>query len=89
MTDSLRFNLLRRRQTDLGRSPRARRSFLCDCSGCSKSAYLVRSIGCTECTYCFGCVGLSKKDFHILNVKYKRDEYFKQLKALKRELGLS
>lgn len=63
-------------------------AYLIDCGGCSKSAYLVRSVACIECTYCFGCVGLSKKDFHILNVKYKRDEYFKQLKVLKRELGL-
>ena len=64
-------------------------AYLTDCTGCSKSAYLIRSIGCTECNYCFGCVGLAKKDFHILNVKYKRDEYFKRLKALKKELGLA
>jgi hypothetical protein len=64
-------------------------AYMVDCTGCSKSAYLVRCVGCTECNYCFGCVGLAKKDFYILNVKYSRDQYFKELKALKRELGLA
>jgi hypothetical protein len=33
-------------------------------------------------------VGLAKKDFHILNVKYTRSEYFRIVEALKAELGL-
>ena len=35
-----------------------------------------------------GCVGLVKKDFHILNVGYSRKEYFEILEKLKRELGV-
>jgi len=72
-----------------------------DCAGCHDCAYCVRSENCTrssylvlcrscsECTYCFGCVGLAKKDFHILNVKYTKTEYFRIVKALEKELGLS
>ena len=56
---------------------------------CTRSSYLVLSRACSECTYCFGCVGLSKKDFHILNVKYTRAEYFRIVKSLQEELGLA
>jgi hypothetical protein len=38
----------------------------------------------SECNYCFGCVGLSRKDFHILNVKYSRSDYFKLVNQLKK-----
>ena len=73
----------------------------CDrCTGCfgcthctlserlTASAYVVRSIGLSGCTYCFGCVGLKKKDFHILNEPYDRQTYFEMVKQLSRELGL-
>jgi len=53
-----------------------------DCERCTASAYLVKSIGCNECTYCYGCVGLSKKDFHILNQPYDRQTYFAIVAAL-------
>lgn len=56
--------------------------------GCTRSSYLVLSSACTGCTYCFGCVGLQGADFHILNVKYTRAEYFRIVKALGAELGL-
>jgi hypothetical protein len=52
------------------------------------SAYLVRSVGCSGCTYCFGCVGLSRKDFHILNVPYERQEYFAKIAELRRMLRI-
>lgn len=52
------------------------------------SAYLVRSVDCTGCTYGFGCVGLSRKDFCILNVPYDRATYFEVATRLARELGL-
>jgi hypothetical protein len=48
----------------------------------------VRSIGCTGSSYCFGCVGLSGADFHILNERYSRDEYFALTRRLASELGL-
>jgi uncharacterized metal-binding protein len=65
-----------------------------DCAYCvrtengTRSNYLVLSRNCSECSYCFGCVGLSKKDFHILNVKHSRSEYFRIVKSLQAELGL-
>ena len=42
----------------------------------------------SDCTYCFGCVGLTKKDFYILNVGFSRQEYFELTKRLKKELGI-
>jgi hypothetical protein len=55
---------------------------------CSASAYLVMSRNLADCTYCFGCVGLSRKDFHILNVPFGRTEYFAVTKRLRAELDL-
>jgi hypothetical protein len=42
----------------------------------------------TECNYCFGCVGLNKKDFHILNQGFSRNAYFKLTERLRKELSL-
>jgi hypothetical protein len=53
-----------------------------ECSGCTSSAFLVLSRDLTECNYCFGCVGLSRKDFHILNEKFDRSTYFKMVADL-------
>ncbi|HEY0713026.1 MAG TPA: hypothetical protein VGF45_10155, partial [Polyangia bacterium] len=50
--------------------------------GCRGSAYLVQCYSCSDCTYCYGCVGLSKKEFHILNVGYDRKTYFAMIKQL-------
>lgn len=55
---------------------------------CAQSSYLIKSIDCSGCTYCFGCVGLSRKDFHILNKPYPRSQYFAITSKLVRELGL-
>ncbi len=63
-------------------------SYCVQCSNCVGSAYLDLCHSCSDCTYCFGCVGLGKKDFHILNVKYTKNEYFRIMKALKAEMGL-
>ncbi|MFA5841036.1 MAG: hypothetical protein WC847_02065 [Candidatus Paceibacterota bacterium] len=30
---------------------------------------------CTECEYCFGCVGIKKKKYCILNKQYSKEEY--------------
>ncbi len=32
---------------------------------------------CVECEYCFGCIGLQKKKYCILNKKYTKEEYEK------------
>ena len=50
---------------------------------CTGSAYLIQCSSCIDCTYCYGCVGLTKKEFHILNVAYSRTEYFALLKTLR------
>jgi hypothetical protein len=59
-----------------------------DCENCVSSSYLVRSAGLSGCTYCFGCVGLSNKDFHILNEPYPRREYFAIVSRLSQELRI-
>jgi hypothetical protein len=59
-----------------------------DCERCASSAYLVRSVRCTGSSYLFGCVGLHKKDFHILNEPYERQAYFATIAKLSRELGI-
>lgn len=56
---------------------------------CATSAYLYFSRSLSDCTYCFGCVGLSKKDFHILNQPFSRAQYFELTTRLKRELGVA
>jgi len=48
----------------------------------------VRSVGCSGCTYCFGCVGLSRRDFYILNEPYDRAAYFETTARLVRDLRL-
>src|SRR5581483_3060338 len=58
-----------------------------DCEHCGDSNYLIACAFCFECDYCFGCVGLSGKDFHILNRKYSRSEYFRLVAELKTELA--
>ncbi len=56
--------------------------------GCSSSSYLVRCVSLTGSTYCFGCVGLSQRDFHILNEPYGRRDYFAITKRLTQELRI-
>jgi hypothetical protein len=48
----------------------------------------VRSAACVGCAYCFGCVGLSRRDFHILNEPYDRATYFELSGRLARELRI-
>jgi len=57
-----------------------------DARNCTRSSYLVRCANMTQCTYCLGCVGLSHKDFHILNQPYDRSTYFQVSRALLRQL---
>ncbi len=48
----------------------------------------MRSTACVGCAYCFGCVGLSRRDFHILNEPYDRAAYFELTARLARELRI-
>lgn len=41
------------------------------------------STECYDCENCFGCVGLRKKQFCILNKQYAESEYWKTLDAIK------
>lgn len=38
---------------------------------------------CDDCQYCFGCVGLNKKEYHIFNKPYSKEEYWKRVDELK------
>jgi hypothetical protein len=58
------------------------------CERCTEGSHLVRSIGLSGCSYCFGCVGLSNKDFHILNEPYDRSTYFAMTKALSKAMAI-
>ena len=58
------------------------------CFDCHHSNYLTDCRGCSECNYCFGCVGLLRTEFAILNVVYKRKEWFAKVKELRKILGL-
>jgi hypothetical protein len=57
-----------------------------DSRNCTRSSYLVRCSNMTGCTYCLGCVGLSQKDFHILNQPFDRATYFQITRTLLRQL---
>ena len=52
------------------------------------SSYVIHSQDCHDCLFCFGCVGLVKKEFHILNQPFRRDEYFRIVNDLKAAFGL-
>jgi hypothetical protein len=60
-----------------------------ECDHCGDSNYLVSCRSCFECDYCFGCVGLAKVDFHILNKKYSRADYFREVARLRQLLGIA
>ncbi len=63
-------------------------AYCVQCENCTNSAYLVLCRNLSDCNYCFGSVGLSKKDFHILNVPFPRTEYFRVVGKLRKELGI-
>jgi len=49
-------------------------SFLNNCNDCIDSHFL---FDCKNCSNCFMCFNLRNKNFHIRNIKYSREEYFK------------
>lgn len=55
---------------------------------CSTSAYLIMSTNCHDCTFCFACVGLVSKEYHILNQPVSEKEYFERLPHLKQMFGI-
>lgn len=53
------------------------------CISCRESEYLDY---CNECEYCFGCVGLKKKKYCILNKQYSEDEYRRIIAEIKKSM---
>jgi hypothetical protein len=49
-------------------------------TNCRYSSYLD---SCEECEYCFGCVGLRKKKYCILNKQYSKEEYETLMEKIK------
>jgi len=52
-------------------------------TSCRYSAYLDN---CEECEYCFGCVGLRKKKYCILNKQYTEEEYKNLVEKIKADM---
>lgn len=44
---------------------------------CWSSTFMTYSYYSLNCNHCFGCVGLRKKDYYILNKQYLKEEYEK------------
>ena len=44
------------------------------------------SDSCYNCTNCFGCAGLNKKNYHILNKEYSKEDYLKLKEEIIAEL---
>jgi hypothetical protein len=59
-----------------------------ECDSCIQSSYLVHCVSLTGCQYCFGCVGLSGRDFCLLNEPFDRKTYFELTERLSKELKL-
>ncbi len=51
------------------------------CGGGSKNMFY--SDNCRGCSDCFGCVGLDKKQYCILNKQYIKEEYFDMIEKIK------
>jgi len=47
-----------------------------ECKNCNNSQFLY---DCRNCSYCFGCVGLRNKEYHIFNKAHSKEEYLKKL----------
>ena len=55
--------------------------FFCEsCTNCSESYFLNNCLGCD---YCFGCINLRNKKYHIFNKPYTKEEYFEKIKEYK------
>src|SRR3989338_6670797 len=52
----------------------------------TKCRYSVYLDSCDECEYCFGCIGLRKKSFCILNKQYSEQEYHKIVEKIKADM---
>lgn len=62
-------------------------SYCEDSRECTGSRYLTLCVDCADCVHCLGCVGLSGAEFHVLNRKVPRREYFDLVKQVQAELA--
>ena len=44
-------------------------------------------VECMSCSDCFACVGLRKKQYHIFNKSYSKEEYFKLVEKIKKHMN--
>jgi hypothetical protein len=63
-------------------------SYCEDSRACVASKYLVLCVECAECTHCLGCVGLTGAEFHVLNQRVARRDYFELAKRVQAELAV-
>ncbi len=62
-------------------------SRLFSCSQCWMGAHdLEYCDSCPGAGYCFGCIGLKKGEYSILNKRYEKDEYFAMLEKIKLQM---
>ena len=57
------------------------------CHECYENAInLEYCVNCSSSSNCFGCVGLRKKQYCILNKQYTKEEYFKMVERIKKHM---
>lgn len=57
------------------------------CTQCWMSAHdLTYCDSCPSASDCFGCVGLKKGEYSILNKKYSKEEYFEMVEKIKKHM---
>jgi hypothetical protein len=60
-------------------------NLICD-AVCWTCSFVEYSMYCFNSNNCFGCVGLRKKNYCILNKEYRKDEYEEIVENIKKEL---
>src|SRR3989344_4317902 len=58
--------------------------FTISCGAASKD--LLYCFNCRACFYCFGSVGLYKKEYCIFNKQYSKEEYFELIEKIKKHM---
>lgn len=65
-----------------------------DCKNCYNNCYLQDCENCSNCSYCFdcqslkdcfACIGIWRKQYHIYNKPYSKEDYYKTLEKLKKK----
>ncbi|MBT6068938.1 hypothetical protein HOG48_04235 [Candidatus Peregrinibacteria bacterium] len=59
------------------------------CNKCSESSDLLYCDFCMQCEHCFGCIGLQRKKYCILNKQYSEEEYFKMRDRLIKHMEIT